>query len=173
MSAIEVDRPFGGGPGADQHAPVAETTEVLDQLTAGALALIARQYIGVPDQVDVAHRLNAHDSDQHTVRLVAPKHDTGIHLGVELARSHVWLMPAIGGDHAAIRHRGGVDDGEDRCALIFTTKPDAAQGLGGTGPERSTELPDAAPRSGRPSGVRSGVRAVGPRAGDRLPAPSY
>ena len=48
----------------------------------------------------------------------------GHDLAVELARAHVRVVPAVGGDDAAVGLGGGVDDLEDRLALVLAAGPD-------------------------------------------------
>ena len=48
------------------------------------------------DQLDVAHRLDAHHADQRAVGLIAPETPAAISPS-RLASRHVGLMPAISG----------------------------------------------------------------------------
>src|SRR2546421_5305967 len=61
---IEADRPVGGGPGTNEHAPRAEALQMGEQRGADAAALAAWQDVRVSDQVNVADWLDAHDPDQ-------------------------------------------------------------------------------------------------------------
>jgi hypothetical protein len=81
----------------------------------------------VADQVDVADGLDAHDSEQRAALLVAPERDACADLGVEFVGGHVGVAPAVGGDHAAIRLRGRVDDREDRRVLVVAAGADVAR----------------------------------------------
>src|SRR6267143_4932864 len=126
MTEVELDRPIGGSPGADQHGSIAQVAQVLDQLAADASTLIACYDVGMTDQVHITHGLDAHDPDQLAIRLISPEHNAGTDLAVELARAHVWLVPPIGRDHAAIGLRGDIHDREDRFTFVIPTRPDAA-----------------------------------------------
>jgi hypothetical protein len=79
----------------------------------------------VADQVDLGKPLDAHDPEQLAVVLVAPELDAGRDLAVQLAHRHVRLVPAVGRDYAAVRLGCGVDDREDRLALVVTARADA------------------------------------------------
>src|SRR2546421_7835527 len=126
MTPVAVHRPFRRGPGADQHGPITQRSQMLDQLTAHSSTLVAGQDVGVTDQVHISHGMDAHDSDQLAIRLISPEHDPGTNLAVELARAHVWLVPPIGGDHPAICLRSDIHDREDRFTLVISTGPDVA-----------------------------------------------
>jgi hypothetical protein len=80
----------------------------------------------VADQLEVPDVLDAHDPGQLAVDLVAPEHDPGGDLGIELVRGHVRLVPAIGRDHAVIGLGGGVDDREDRLAFVVPAGTDVS-----------------------------------------------
>ena len=95
-----------------------------DQLRADAAALLAGQDVGVADQVDVSHRLDTHHAEQHAIHFITPEFDPGGDLAVELPRRHVWLVPAIVGNHAPVRLGSGLDDREYRRALVVATAPD-------------------------------------------------
>src|SRR6267378_1650960 len=126
MTEVEVDRPNGGSPGTDQHGSIAQPAQVLDQLSAHSPTLVAGQDVCVTDQVHITHRLDAHDSDQLAIRLIAPELDPGTDLAVELAPAHVWLVPPIRWDDPAICLRGDIHDREDRVTLVISTEPNAA-----------------------------------------------
>ena len=99
---------------------------MLEQRAADAAPLAAGRDVCVADQVDVAHGLDAHDAQQRAVGLVAPERHPGGDLAVELVRRHVRLVPAIGGDHSAIRLGGLVHDREDRGALVVAAGANVA-----------------------------------------------
>src|SRR6266550_5160437 len=126
MSAVKGDRPFSRRPGADQHGSITQPAKVLDQLTAYSSPLVAGQDICMPDQIDIAYGLDAHDADQLAIRLISPEHNPAVDLAVELACAHVWLVPPISRNYAAICLRGGIHDREDCRPVLIPTKPDAA-----------------------------------------------
>ena len=66
-----------------------------EQRAPHSLALAGGRHVGVPDQVDVTDRLDAHDAEQRAVLLVAPEHDARGDLAIELVEIHVRLVPAI------------------------------------------------------------------------------
>jgi hypothetical protein len=66
------------------------------QSAANAAPLAARQDISVTNEIDVAHRLEAHHACQPAVLLITPEHDTGGDLAIELVPRHVGLVPPIG-----------------------------------------------------------------------------
>src|SRR5205823_4632793 len=94
------------------------------ECAADAVALLGWSDVRMTDQVDVVHRLDAHHADEFAVRLVAPELDAGGDLALELTPVHVRLVPAVRGDHAAIRLRGGVDDLERFGALVVAAAAD-------------------------------------------------
>ena len=65
--AVEANRPLGRGPGPDQHAPRGGLGDVLEQPAADPPPLVLGPDVGVADQVDVAHALDAHDPDELAV----------------------------------------------------------------------------------------------------------
>jgi hypothetical protein len=50
---------------------------MFEQCAANAVSLAIRVNIGVADQINVAHRLDAHYPNQRTVRLIDPEGDPG------------------------------------------------------------------------------------------------
>src|SRR4051812_11364585 len=122
----EVDRPPGGRPGSDERAACRHPHEVLDQRRADAAALALGDHVGVADEVDVAHALDAHDPDERAVFLVAVEDDARGDLGVELVRGHVRVMPAVGGDDPAVGLGRRVDDREDGGAVVVVARADRA-----------------------------------------------
>src|SRR5262249_43920739 len=126
VTPVEADRPLRRGPGADQHAARAQAAQMTEQHAADAAPLAARQDIGVTDEIDVTHRLGAHDAEQPVVLLMPPEHDPGGDLAIELVARHVGLVPAVGRDHPAVGLSGGVDDREYGGALVATTGADHA-----------------------------------------------
>jgi hypothetical protein len=100
--------------------------QVAQQLAADAAALVGGGDVRVADQGDVADGLDAHDAEQLAAGLSAPEGDPGGDLFLELAPCHVRLVPAVGGDHAAVGLGRRVDDGEDGGALVVAARPDAA-----------------------------------------------
>jgi hypothetical protein len=122
--AVEADRPLGGGPRADEHAALRRAHDVLEQRPADAAALVAGDHVGVADEVDVADGLDAHDPEQRAVVLIGPERHAGRDLALEVGHRHVRLVPAVGGDHAAVGLGGGVDDLEDRVSLVLAAGPD-------------------------------------------------
>jgi len=49
--------------------------QMLQQGGADAVPLMRGKHIGVADQIDVAHRLDAHDADQRVIGFAAPELD--------------------------------------------------------------------------------------------------
>jgi hypothetical protein len=84
------------------------------------------QHIGVTDQIDIADGLDAHHADQSAAGRRAPERDASGDLAVELGRVHVRVVPAVGGDHAAIGLGGRIHDRQDVAALVAAAEPDAA-----------------------------------------------
>src|SRR5216683_6752803 len=78
------------------------------------------------DQIDVAHRLDAHHADQRVILFDTPEGDPGSDLGIELAGRHVRLMPAFGGNDATIGLRRSIDDRENGDTLVDATEADVA-----------------------------------------------
>jgi hypothetical protein len=99
---------------------------VPQQLPADAAALGGGGDVRVADEVDVADGLDPHDAEQLAAGLGAPEGDPGGDLVLELALRHVGLVPAVGGDHAAVGLGRRVDDAEDGGALVVAARPDAA-----------------------------------------------
>src|SRR5580700_5509517 len=102
---------------------------MMKQRGTDASPLAAGQDVGVADQIEVAHGLDAHHTNQFALSLIAPEFDSGGDLAVELLQGHIGFVPAIGRDYAAIGLGGGVDDGEDGPALVTATGTDAAHGF--------------------------------------------
>src|SRR5216683_7383365 len=126
ISEVETDRPVGGGPGADQHPPCGQAAQVKEERTAHPAPLRAGSDVRMADEIDIANGLDAHDADQDSARLIAPKLDSGGDLFLKLVRIHVWIVPSVRRDHAAIGLRGGVHDVKDGGALVSTAAPYAA-----------------------------------------------
>src|SRR3954447_11683617 len=84
VTAVEVDRPAGGGPRPDEHRLGGRGAQVLQQGAPDAAALAAGAHVGVADQDDVADGLDAHDAGELAARLVAPEPHAGGDLAVEL-----------------------------------------------------------------------------------------
>src|SRR5215472_5891599 len=99
---------------------------MFQQSAAYAAPLAARQDVSVTDKIDVADRLETHHACQPAVLFVAPKHDAGGDLAIELVLRHVGLVPSIGRDHATIGFGGTVDDREDGFPIVVTAGADAS-----------------------------------------------
>src|SRR5216683_2348475 len=125
ISEVETDRPVGGGPGADQHPPRGQAAQMKEERTAHPAPLRAESDVRMADEIDIANGLDAHDADHDSARLIAPELDSRGDLFVELVQIHVWIVPSVRWDHAAIGLRGGVDDVEDGGALVIAAAPDA------------------------------------------------
>ena len=80
--------------------------------------LLRGQGIGVSSERDVGHVLQPHDTEHTSVASKAEKFHAGPHFGKKLFARHVGLVPAVGGNHAAIGDRGVVDDGADRFGIL-------------------------------------------------------
>src|SRR5215472_15888147 len=98
---------------------------MFQQSAAYAAPLVARQDVSVTDKIDVADRLETHHTCQPAVLFIAPEHDAGGDLAIELVLRHVGLVPAIGRDHATISLGGSVDDREDGLPMVVTAGADA------------------------------------------------
>src|SRR5215471_17539657 len=98
-----------------------------DQRTTNATLLAARPDISVTNEIDVEHRLEAHDANQHAVLLKSLELNSGGNLSVELVRRHVGLVPTIRRDHASISLSGSVDDCQDGRAIVIAAGADVAQ----------------------------------------------
>src|SRR4051794_41924943 len=116
---------------------------MLEQRASYTAALATGDDVGVADQLHVADRLDAHDSQQLAAVVVARERDAGSELGLELLRGHIWLVPAVGGDDAAVGLGGGVHDRQNRLPVLVA--PGA-----GPGPAGGETLPKA-----RTTGVRA------------------
>src|ERR1700676_4598898 len=90
------------------------------------MPLAEGQNIGVTNQIDVAHPLDTHHADQRALLLIAPEHDLGCNLAIELLRCHIGLVPPVGGNHSAISLCRCVYDFEDVGTLILTARADDA-----------------------------------------------
>src|SRR5260370_2729334 len=107
---------------------------MMKQRGADAAPLAAGQDVGVTDQIDVAHRLDAHHTDQFALSLIAPEFDSSGDLAVELLQGHVGFVPAIARDYAPTGPGGGVDDGADGPIFGSATEADVAHNGEGAGP---------------------------------------
>src|ERR1051325_11630314 len=85
---VKRDRPGGGAPGADENRLGSERLKMGEERFADAFAPLARAYVGVADQRDVAAVLDAHDADQPALACGAPKGDAVGDLGFELLERH-------------------------------------------------------------------------------------
>src|SRR5258708_33376523 len=117
---------MGGGAGAEQHTARAQPPQMPQQRAADAVPLIAGQNVCVTYQINIAHRLNAHDADQGTIILAAPERHAGGDLAVQLALRHIGIVPSIGRDHAAIGFGRSIDYREDHRPIILATGSDRA-----------------------------------------------
>src|SRR5258708_32622576 len=75
---------------------------MMEQRGADAAPLAAGQDVGVTDQIDVAHRLDTHHTDQFALSLIAPEFDSGGDFAVELPQGHIGFVPPIGRDDTTI-----------------------------------------------------------------------
>jgi hypothetical protein len=101
---------------------------MIEQCGADAAPLAAGQDVGVTDQIHVAHRLDAHHTDQFAFSLIPPEFDSGGDLAVELSQGHIGFVPAISRDCTAVGLGGSVDDGEDGRVFVGATEADVAHG---------------------------------------------
>src|SRR5258708_28212619 len=102
---------------------------MMEQRGADAAPLAAGQDVGVTDQIDVAHRLDTHHTDQFALSLIAPEFDSGGDFAVELPQGHIGFVPPIGRDDATIGLGGSVDDGENGPVFVGATAADVAHGF--------------------------------------------
>src|SRR5581483_7371253 len=108
---VEADGPRGRLPRSDQHRNTTQRGEELpEERAADAAPLRGAARIGVADEHDIGHRLRSHDAEQAPAFVEAEERDAGRDLARELFLGHVRLVPAVGGNHAAIRRRAIVDD---------------------------------------------------------------
>src|SRR5438067_2194578 len=98
MATVKVDRPMRVGPRTHEHAPCATMAKLFDQRRANAEPLAIRPHIGVTNEIDVSHGLNAHYADELTADISAPERDTGRDVPAKVGVRHVGLVPAIGRD---------------------------------------------------------------------------
>ncbi len=98
---------------------------MLEQRAANATLLVAGQYVGVTNKIDVAHRLESHHANQRTVLLVAPERYAGGDLLIELRRRHIGVVPSIGRNHPAISLGSSIDDRKDLRTLVSAARTDA------------------------------------------------
>src|SRR5262249_16928843 len=98
-----------------------------NQRTTNAALLAARQDVSMTNEVDVAHRLEAHHAHQHAVLFMAPELNSGSNLTIELVRRHVGLVPLVIRDHAPISLSRGVNDRQDGRAIVIAARTDVAQ----------------------------------------------
>lgn len=113
-----------------------------EKLGANATAPRRAAHVGVSDEHDILHRLDAHNAEQRAVPLVAEEAHIGSDLGVEIGKRHVGIVPAVRRDDAAIGLGRVVDDGADSLAIGGGAGPDKfvfsahrlfARRLGGAG----------------------------------------
>src|SRR5262249_13863224 len=110
VAPVKADCPICGFPSANQDAPPAQLPQMLEQSTAHTAPLAAWQDVSMTNEIDIAHRLDAHHPGQPPVLLIAPEGDTGSDLAIKLVPRHVGLVPPIGRDHTTIGLGSGVDD---------------------------------------------------------------
>jgi len=75
----------------------------------------------VPDQIDIAYRLNAHHAKKHPLFLEAPELDPSADLRIEFRPGHVRFVPAIGRYHPPVSLGGGIDDLVQHLPLVLPT----------------------------------------------------
>ena len=74
------------------------------------------------DQLDVAHALNSHDTDERAVGLVAPESHSCREFLIKLVLWHVGLLPAVRRDHVPVGLGCAVDDLKDARTLEVVTR---------------------------------------------------
>src|SRR5256885_759021 len=124
MPLVEANRPRRGRPRSNKDRSRRNHPQMLDQLATNTAPLLPRQNVSVANQIDVAHVLNSHHTDQLALRLVAPERDAISDLALELLHRHVRLMPTVGRNRCAISLGGFINDRQDPIALVRATWPD-------------------------------------------------
>src|SRR5262249_12505807 len=80
----------------------------------------------VTNEIDVAHRLEAHHADELVVELISPQDNSGSNLAIELGGGHVGLMPPVRRDHTPIGQCRGVNDREHVLAIAVMAEANVA-----------------------------------------------
>ena len=126
MALIKADRPFRVTPCADEDPASGHALKMRQQRAPDASTLITRRDVRMTNQLDVAHPLNTHHSDQPIIHLISPELHTGRYFVLELPRRHVRLVPAIIGYLSPISLRRRVHDLQDSGVVLGATRADWA-----------------------------------------------
>src|SRR5258708_4546365 len=118
MFFVEADGPGGVGPSADQDRAGSECAQVGEQVSADALLLAGGENVGVANQGDVAHGLNAHDAGELATGFVSPENYTFVDFMLKLVCGHVGVGPAIGRDDVFVGPGAVVDDGVNLIEVL-------------------------------------------------------
>jgi hypothetical protein len=70
------------------------------------------------NQCSVLCILNAHYTNKFAVRFISREYDARIDLMLQIFPRHVWLVPAVRGNHSLVRLRSIVDDREDGFEVV-------------------------------------------------------
>ena len=97
-----------------------QSQQFRQQVTTDALALVCRQHISMPYQIDIQNLLNTHDADESGIQLRTPELNACVNLGSELIGVHIGFVPAVGGDNALIFFCSQVDDPQQRVMLVIS-----------------------------------------------------
>lgn len=130
VALVEADGPAGVGPGADEEGAGGEVAEVVEEMAADATVLLVRADVGVANEGDVLHWLKAHDAEQSILLVEAPELDAVVDLVAEFGLRHVGRGIAVGGDDAAVRFGGVVDEGEKSEEVGFGAGADGGDHYG-------------------------------------------
>jgi len=93
--------------------------EVIEEKGSHAAVLVSGQRIGVSNERDVGHMLQPHHACDAAIAPQGEEFHTGPHLRHELVVRHVGVVPAIGGNHAAIGERRVVDQGANYVRVFY------------------------------------------------------
>src|SRR3569833_3006432 len=95
-----------------------------EERCAYAATLIARPDIGMANEINIAYWLNSHHADYFALALIGPKGDSSRNFRIQLEWAHIWFVPPVRRNDAAVRFRRCVDDLRNYRAFVFTARAD-------------------------------------------------
>src|SRR5437763_12716818 len=113
MSFVKTNRPRSGRPSAHERASRTQGSNMGDECSTDALALIAGAHVGVPDEIDIANGLHTHHTNDFALVLISPKNNTRVNLRIKLLQAHIGLVPSVGRYYTAICFRREIDNVEN------------------------------------------------------------
>ena len=119
VTLVEADGPGRGGPSPNQQWPGGLPREMRQQGRADAAALVRGANIGMTDESDVAHVLQAHHAGENPFILPTVELNAACDFGKKLRAVHVWLVPAVCGNDSAVSGGGVVDDRVDGGDVVL------------------------------------------------------